>query len=665
MGDALITAAPEAESGLTSAARSFASIPELLMCVVDTIDDRTHLGTLRLVSSTLAEIIVPRLFADFHVCSNGEEGVHLEALLNDNALDKRIFRHVRRLNVRAWSHKWFESETGHMVAEQLLPFMPDLEAFRWDQGFITAETVAALHTHCPKLKELSIEYQQGATFDFDDDELQQLFTYELPDFTVFYNLQSLTLRYFDGKCMWKWREQLAKLCQNSCHTLKHLHLSPPESLDNIVGYGTERGLPGSMKLIFDDETSARPGTIANNNSWPNLFYTSLFYCYTETGAAPLQLDSLNLGLATWRFTREALCKFVDLRNLKEVVLGGMTTDAFESEDDDMPFREHSAAACHLYREGGDVLPVVASLRHAMMDATMALYAINPLWCPNLRGISTFHTSLNIHYLLVAASWVNMDWLRQLAIMSRLHHPFWTLARDPYDFLPPLLLLPRLDVERRFTSVKPIHLRMMSTPYDPYSTFRRSRLLRDQTGVVQHESDPKPGAWQVPEPNPTPDMMFDDIVSADDGTLEGLHVRIKMLLPACLLSPKIAKVIGPQLGRLQNLSQLMIKFDTHPAPDIGELELDILGTITANVRGDIESSKYSRNLVKEYGNDADLVLSFVKYSPSLQYVKVTETAWRVLRNVSGDVSGLKQLDKYENNTVELFRLHERSRRCSRG
>ena len=614
----------------------------------------------------MADIIAPRIFADFYVSNDGEGGVCLETLLADDKLDKRIFRHVCRLNVRAWCHNWFGSDTGRMVATQLLPFMPNLEAFRWDQGFIPAETVAALHAHCPKLTELSIEYQHAAEVFQSDDEVlsQSLFAYQLPDFTVFRNLRSLTLRYFDGTCMWPWREQLAKLCQNNSRTLRYLHLSTPESLGSASGEDDVSRLPRSMTRVFAQEAAARPDP-HDQRSWHSVFFSSLFHTYAEAGAAPLQLDFLNLGLASWRFTRDALCKFVDLQCLKEVVLGGKTTHAFESEQDAMPFSYLATAAYRVHREGGNVLPAVARIQNAMTKNGVALFALNPCSCPNLRGISVFHTSPTIHHLLAAASWVNMDWLRQLAVISHMHHPFWTLASRPYDYLPPLLLLlPGLNVQQTFSLPGPVHLRMMNSPYDPYSTFRRSRLLRDQTGVIRHASDPAPGIWQVPEPDPTPDMTFDQLVSADDGTLQGLHVRIKMLFPGCPLSPRIAHVIGPQLGRLQNLSQLMIKLDTQPAPGIDELAMDE-GAIIADLHGEIGVNSYMKKLVEGYGNDADIVLPFVKHSRSLQYVKMTETAWRVLRNDAGDVSGLKMLDTDEDAAVELFRLRERCRGCDDG
>ena len=109
----------------SSAAATFAGLPELLRCVADHIQSSKHLGTLRLVSKNFHDVATPVLFHAAAPISgaNYEAGAlaGLKELINRN-----LVGYVRSLTIRSATNWPLAANSG---IQELLVKTPLLESF--------------------------------------------------------------------------------------------------------------------------------------------------------------------------------------------------------------------------------------------------------------------------------------------------------------------------------------------------------------------------------------------------------------------------------------------------------------------------------------------------------------------------------------------------------
>jgi len=277
----------------SSAAATFARLPELLASLVHYIQSSKHLGTLRLVSKNFHDAATPVLFSAAAPISsaNYEAG----ALAGLTELVKRnLVGYVRSLTLRHVDSQW--ALAANSAIRELLAEMPLLESFDCSCPMLP-ETISALHRSCPGLKALSFDFERmeedvlELSNERPDDKVlraRELFT--MPDLAIFSHLEKLSLLNVYGD-LHQWRGQVARLLQKSPN-LNSLALSL--SVDAI--------------WRFSDDDS---------NQYRNWF-ESLCETYAEGGGSPLPIRSLHCGTAIFPPNSADLEQLLHLGHLEEV-----------------------------------------------------------------------------------------------------------------------------------------------------------------------------------------------------------------------------------------------------------------------------------------------------------------------------------------------------------
>ncbi|KAH6847098.1 hypothetical protein B0I37DRAFT_374290 [Chaetomium sp. MPI-CAGE-AT-0009] len=221
----------------------------------------------------------------------------------------------------------------------------------------------------------------------------------------------------------------------------------------------------------------------------------------------------------------------------------------------------------------------------MGGGDIAFNVFGPDHCPKLRRFNFGVYDENVHQFL--ANITDGSFTRRLAISCRDMDIGYELAG---------LLRPNPDYPCR-----PLHLRMLNID-----------LERKHAYLDEGEDENKPAAIEV----------LDHLVSGDNGTLEGLAVRLNesRKVPGSFV---VLDTLVRYVGKLVNLNQLALLLST---------------------------SLYNWMVVEELEHIARML---AVAAPRLRYIKVSELYWRIWRNRDGSVR-LDRLDRYEVYEVELFR-----------
>lgn len=315
-----------------------------------------------------------------------------------------------------------------------------------------------------------------------------------------------------------------------------------------------------LKLSLATETLARYAALDDRPEFEN-FFDLLCDEYAETGAAPLRLLSLHLGTAVYPYKASSPKKLADLRFLEEVHIEN----------------------CGVWYEG----TMVIDMYNDWEDSGIAFDAFGPAHCPNLRRLNLAEYQRDVHHFV--ASIADTSFARKLAISSQSMNGGYELAA---------LLRP----DPNYPAL-PLHLRMINIELQ-----RKQVRLFDEDGEDLGEEDIPPAR-----------QVLGDLVSGDDGTLEGLavHLHEDMRVLRCL------NLLGNTVGKLANLTQLAV----------------------------VESIYVEREI--ELGALEDAARMLAVAAPRLRYIRVYESCWRIWRN-RDDTIRLDKLDRDEADKVELFR-----------
>ena len=356
---------------------------------------------------------------------------------------------------------------------------------------------------------------------------------------MFTGLEELTLDNLYEELPW-WKSQIVQVLKNS-PGLRKLTLSL--SVDTIARY-EEFDERDTFETFFDD----------------------LCHDYGETGAAPLPIQSLDLGTAIFPYELSSLEKLVKLCELEEVRIENLRVSLHYDED----------AVIELYGLDG--------------ESGIVFDAFGPTRCPKLRRFNAWDYRGDIHGFLAT---MNPSFTRQLAVSCKVtgagYEPAALLRADPEH---PLL---------------PLHLRMMDID-----------LRREKVYYRNGQDGEELGDGYVPQV----EEVLEDLVSGDDGTLEGLKVNLPEDPTAECGLPHL-DLLSNALVKLVNLTQLSVK----PYYHYGETQLTR----------------------ETFLNAANKLAAAV---PSLRYVKVYWRHWKIWRDTEGTIK-LEELEDREITDVELF------------
>ena len=346
-------------------------------------------------------------------------------------------------------------------------------------------------------------------------------------------------------------------------TLENLYEDLPWWRSQIVQ--VLKNSPGLRKL----QLSLSTPTIARYNHEDERenfddFFDKLCEDYDKAGAAPLRLRSLHLGTAVYPFEQSSVMALTDTQFLEEV---------------------------HLENRGVWEGSTIIDMYNTVEEGSgLAFDAFGPLYCPNLRRINFADYQRGVHEFLARVEVPSFT--SKLAVSCC---GLWAGSE------PAALLRPDPD----FPSL-PIHLRMLDID-----------LQRNQVRLCDEDGDDLER-----EDIPTAKEILADLVSGDDGTLEGLAVHLAEN-PEAVGGFEDFGLLVHTLGSLANLTQLAVEANIH-----GE----------RLIKGDA------------LGNAARLLAAA---APRLRYIKVYDECWRVWRE-GGAALRLEQLEGREIDDVELFR-----------
>ena len=344
-------------------------------------------------------------------------------------------------------------------------------------------------------------------------------------------------------------------------TLENLYEDLPWWRSQIVQM--LKNSPGlrKLKLSLSTRTIARYNHEEERENFDN-FFDKLCGDFNKAAAAPLRLRSLHLGTAMYPFEQSSVMALTDSQFLEEVHLANLGV-----------------------WEGGSIIDMY---RTDEEGSGLAFDAFGPLYCPNLRRINFADYQRDVHEFLAR--------IEEPSFTSRLAVSCCGL----WGSEPAALLWPDPD----FPSL-PIHLRMLDIDLQ-----RNQVRLYDEGDILKREDIP--AAKEI----------LANLVSGDDGTLEGLAVHLAEN-PEAEGGFENFGLLVHALGNLVNLTQLAIEANIH-----GE----------RLIKGDA------------LGNAARLLAAA---APRLRYVKVYDECWRIWRE-GGAAVRLEQLDGREIGDVELFR-----------
>jgi hypothetical protein len=315
-----------------------------------------------------------------------------------------------------------------------------------------------------------------------------------------------------------------------------------------------------LKLSLATETLFRYADLGERFDFED-FFDRLCDEYAETGAAPLRLLSLHLGTAVYPYKADSPKKLTDLRFLEEVHIEN----------------------CGVWHRGA----MVIDMYNDEEDSGIAFGAFGPAHCPNLRRLSLAEYQRDVHEFVAIIG--DTSFTRKLAISSQSMDGGYELAAllrpDPnYPFLP-------------------LHLRMLNI-----------ELQRDQIRLFDED-----GADLGNEDIPRAEQVLEDLVSGDDGTLEGLAVHLKEDR-RCF---ERLELLVDTVSQLANLTQLAVVASMYAEREMGVEALESAAHRLATA------------------------------APRLRYIRMYESYWRVWRN-RDDTIRLDMLDRNEADKVELFR-----------
>lgn len=317
---------------------------------------------------------------------------------------------------------------------------------------LAEETLATLHRACKEIASIHLEFPESmdekvlgymADPEFHSPETYQLEarkTFGRPDLTVFSGLEELVLHGLYGDLQW-WRAQIVQVLKIS-PGLRKLELSL--SARRIALYEST-----GQREKFDD------------------FFDKLCDEYKETGAEPLQLQTLKLGTAMYPWKLASIMKLIDPYYLQDIFI--QNKGVYQDLD-----------IILMYDSPGE-------------DSGIAFHAFGPGHCPNLRRFTASNYEIDVHKIFASVDEPAL--IRQLAMsFSQMGSPQELAA----------LLRP----DQNYPSL-PLHPRMLDID-----------LQRDQVYLIDDEDE------QLPDDEvPTAVEVLEDLVSGDAGALEGLMVHM--------------------------------------------------------------------------------------------------------------------------------------------
>jgi hypothetical protein len=321
--------------------------------------------------------------------------------------------------------------------------------------------------------------------------------------------------------------------------------------------------PGLRKLglSLSTETLGRHDADQDREEFDD-FFDLLCDEYGRTSTAPLHLESLDLGKAVYVYELRSLEKLTDLSYLREVRIDN--SGVYNFVDVIMMY------------DGGEW-------------SGLAFDAFGPAHCPNLRRFTASNHRADVQAFLATVE--NPAFTRQLAV---------SCENTDWGYESAMLL--RTNPE---TPSRPLHLRMLDVD-----------LQREQIYLCDGQ-----GKAQPRDTIPSAEQVLDDLITGDEGTLEGLSVHLRED-PEAKGYLEHLELLIVALTKLANITQLSINRHRW-------IGIDSAKTILEEV--------------------ACMVAGRVRH---LRYISVYGTCWKIWRLQDG-VLRLEELEDREIRDVELF------------
>lgn len=341
-------------------------------------------------------------------------------------------------------------------------------------------------------------------------------------------------------------------------TLNNLHEELPWWRDQLAQVLRNSPHLQMLELSLANQTLEHYNNRNEREKFEN-FFDQLCDDYGKTGAAPLRLQSLHLGNAVYPYSFDSLQRLSDLRFLEQVHIENVGV-------------WHGGVIINMYNND---------------DSHLIFDAFGPAHCPSLRRFSVSGYQRDVHKHLAS---LDPLFARKLALSCMDMSPGY----EPAALLRPSPIYPSL----------PLHLRMLEIE------LRRDQLrLLDDYGRLLGQ-DEIPSAKQV----------LEDLVSGDDGTLEGLVIHL-------------TEIPGPKISfdELDHLVDAIRK-------------LDNLTQLAVNIHDEKRARREAANKI---------VRLLATAAPRLRYIRLYSWHWRVWRSMGDSKVKLEELDISEVQHVELF------------
>ncbi|CAK7235808.1 hypothetical protein SBRCBS47491_009420 [Sporothrix bragantina] len=335
-----------------SAARKFASLPELIAAVA------------------------PFLFDEVSTVKSDT----LKALWDLNG-----FEYVRYIKILTVNRAIDYEGCNSALQNGLLAKMPQLESFTWRQMPLDPRTLRVLHESCPRIKAIHVI--------FDEDMGDRLFGYNVmgaepwqleirekysqPDMSMFTILEELTLHGLCQELPW-WQSHIAQVLRRNADTFKRLSFSL--SASTCLNYTFEHN-DDAFDYFFKDLCADFGGVVAGRQ----------FRTIAPPALPPLKIEFLSLGCGmavyhpTWL---EALTNLVHLQEV-HVFNGGIY---YEAEPVRMVYEDYAFDACEI-----------------------AFGTFGPSRCPSLRCFTVDKYQFDVYSFLAKSAAEDPTWARKLAV----------------------------------------------------------------------------------------------------------------------------------------------------------------------------------------------------------------------------------------------------------
>lgn len=345
----------------SSAAATFAGLPELLLCLVGQIQSSKHLATLRLVSKHFHNAVTPALFSAVAPISAATFTAGRVEELAELA-ERNLVGYVRRLTFEAVDRDG--APAANIAIQGLLANMPFLESFNCSCPMLP-ETIEILHRSCPRLKSLLLDFKEMEYLVLElhhdrpgDEVLRARQQFRMPDLTVFANLEMVNLLNLYGDTP-QWQGQVAQVLKNS---------------PGLRSFGLSLSLDALERRYSHDP----------DQYW--LWFIGLCESYIELGGLPLPLRSLFCGTGIFPRNGAHLQQLVNLSYLEEVFIKNedvwgqdQMMILYDDGDDSEIVFDTFVDAPNLRRlvfatYGGDVHRAITSMRSPAKASRMAIFA---------------------------------------------------------------------------------------------------------------------------------------------------------------------------------------------------------------------------------------------------------------------------------------------------